>query len=65
MILENKESSNTICALCGKSFRCSAGIGNECWCTELPNIMPVKSGARCYCPECLKLILEEKLNEVK
>jgi uncharacterized paraquat-inducible protein A len=45
----------------------------ECWCAQLPNVMPVpsalpvpalpdNSAASCFCPACLKQITDERQN---
>ena len=46
------------------------GGDKECWCVQLPHIMPVPSStppstgtpvASCFCPACLKQITDERL----
>ncbi len=52
------------CQKCSASFTCSSA---NCWCSELPQIMPMNPEAGCYCPNCLKEIIESKVKaaEVK
>ena len=43
------------CSNCGKAFKCgTTEPDNTCWCTALPNIVPMTDGAECLCPDCLK-----------
>ena len=47
-----------ICPKCNAAFTCNP---NACWCSELPAVMPMQDNAECYCPKCLKAIIEEKI----
>ncbi|MDP2256201.1 MAG: cysteine-rich CWC family protein [Polaromonas sp.] len=59
------------CPRCGAGLRCGMLAGDaQCWCVQLPHVMPVPSGApstpdssttSCYCPACLKQITNEQL----
>lgn len=56
------------CPRCGAGLRCGMVAGDaECWCTQLPLVMPIPSStptgsaASCYCPACLKHITDERL----
>ncbi|WP_082439356.1 MULTISPECIES: cysteine-rich CWC family protein [unclassified Massilia] len=49
------------CIRCGAAFGCAMVDGGTepCWCTALPPVVPVPSGARapaagCWCPACLR-----------
>ena len=49
------------CLRCGREFGCGSGTGT-CWCNDLPNLPPELFNAddpRCYCPECLRIALQE------
>jgi len=52
------------CASCGQGFLCGAELREgTCWCNDLPLIMEVpgqQDEMGCYCPECLKDIIQEK-----
>ncbi len=51
-----------ICPKCGASFGCST---SNCWCAELPPVIELTPGAECYCPTCLKEIIDLKLSPIK
>jgi SAM-dependent methyltransferase len=47
------------CEVCGNQFECGPNEGSsQCWCTELPNIMPYPASGDCLCPDCLKRKIE-------
>jgi hypothetical protein len=48
---------NKICSRCDTVFSCYM---ENCWCSKLPNIMPMSENEDCYCPECLKKMITEK-----
>jgi hypothetical protein len=48
------------CEQCGTEFSCYT---NDCWCNELPNIVPLDLERGCLCPECLKKLIEKKTEE--
>jgi len=48
------------CPKCSVNFTCSA---SGCWCSELPQVMPMNPEAGCYCPDCLKELIESKIKE--
>ena len=51
------------CSECGKTFTCSEGEGERtCWCNDFPPIMPLDLKKDCRCPECLKMIVKEKVD---
>jgi hypothetical protein len=48
------------CTHCGVKFNC--GVTEEdgsCWCTALPNIVPMPEVGDCLCPACLNERIEE------
>lgn len=53
------------CEKCGKAFECGmadAGAASPCWCVALPPLPKDRLGrdaAGCYCPACLKQLLDE------
>jgi hypothetical protein len=57
-------SRTKTCPACGTDFSCCT---NNCWCAELPQIIPLTDKGDCYCPECLKKKISEKMgkNEYK
>jgi len=49
----------TICKQCGSEFTCGFDDKSaQCWCYDLPNVMPLtkdaKSSKDCYCQKCLE-----------
>ena len=44
------------CPKCEVTFSCYI---TNCWCADLPNIMPMIEGTECYCPTCLREIINE------
>lgn len=48
------------CLRCGAAFTCGMQAGEPvCWCAALPPLSTVPDeGAQCYCPACLKAMLE-------
>lgn len=70
------KSSTSACPRCGAGLRCGMVAGDaECWCVQLPHVMPVppalpgqalpdSSAASCFCPACLKLITDERRNQL-
>ncbi len=50
------------CLQCDVAFSCYA---ENCWCAELPQIMSMKEGEDCLCPQCLKAAIEEKSADLK
>jgi len=52
------------CSECGVAFTCGEGEENKkCWCNDFPPLMPVDFKKDCRCPECLKKIIKEKVEE--
>ncbi|CAN5510975.1 hypothetical protein BH10PSE16_BH10PSE16_34640 [soil metagenome] len=66
--------NTSVCPRCGAGLRCGIVAGDaECWCVQLPNVMPVPSArpepalpdsgaASCFCPACLQQITDERKN---
>jgi hypothetical protein len=47
------------CPQCNTSFVCDLAQGKEhCWCMKLPAVMPVCSGAKCLCENCLRSAID-------
>ena len=70
---ELKLANTSVCPRCGAGLRCAMVAGDaECWCVQLPNVMPVPArpepalpdsgAASCFCPACLKQITDERKN---
>lgn len=51
-----------LCVDCGVPFSCYT---KDCWCAELPMIMPMENIIDCLCPACLKAVINKKLVENK
>ncbi len=49
------------CSKCGTAFNCGNINEQPCWCNELPQIMPLSENEDCFCPDCLKIAIENKL----
>jgi len=48
------------CLVCGAEFQCGiTETNNTCWCTALPNIVPMPNAGDCLCPRCLKAKIDE------
>ncbi|HAL37040.1 MAG TPA: hypothetical protein DCP03_02530 [Polaromonas sp.] len=72
LLPEAELPNSSLCPRCCAGFRCSNVAGDaECWCTQLPHVMPVpaarplplqpdNSAASCFCPACLKQITDER-----
>lgn len=45
------------CSKCNASFECASA---NCWCNNMPQIMPMNPDAGCMCPECLKTAIDIK-----
>lgn len=64
MELKNEQEKNfktKVCRNCSAEFSC--GHLGGCWCSELPNIMPLEEGKDCLCPDCLKEVIDAKVKE--
>ena len=49
------------CPRCGTAFGCCS---ENCWCSELPNIMPLVDNEDCLCYDCLKKEIDNKVEPV-
>ncbi|MEB0136011.1 cysteine-rich CWC family protein [Actimicrobium sp. CCC2.4] len=54
------------CLRCGAEFGCGMvdpATSGPCWCTLLPSLpaLPAGSDASCFCPACLRELLEQTL----
>jgi Cysteine-rich CWC len=52
------------CKHCGSGFSCHSDANSgQCWCHDLPNVMPLTEQARtsedCYCRQCLEEIISK------
>ena len=48
------------CSNCGVEFQCGTTENDgSCWCSALPNIVPMPEVGDCLCPTCLKLRIRE------
>ena len=58
-----------ICVTCKTNFQCEVEKANNCWCAQLPAILPIGEEASCLCPTCLKNktkeAIEQYVEEVK
>jgi hypothetical protein len=53
------------CSVCNTSFSCSSsGTDFFCWCGQYPAIIFPEPGQDCFCPECLKKIINDKINHL-
>ncbi len=50
------------CPACNARFTCSS---EGCWCSEMPNIMPMNPSKGCLCPACLKEAIDKKISTIK
>ena len=55
-----KERKKT-CPRCNSLFSCYTG---NCWCNELPQIMPLNDNEDCLCPDCLKKEIDNRIKAV-
>ncbi len=46
-----------VCANCRREFSC---FPQNCWCAELPHVMPMDPKSDCLCEECLRKTIAEK-----
>jgi hypothetical protein len=46
-----------ICEKCNIEFSC---YNDGCWCSGLPNILPLDPNKDCFCPSCLKAEVKAK-----
>lgn len=51
------------CLACGNGFICGKSHDPDtlCWCFEYPAVMPMESVTGCYCPDCLKPLIQARI----
>jgi len=54
---DTRTERRKICPECKAGFGC---FTSECWCDELPNIVPLDPGRSCLCPACLEKVIDQK-----
>ncbi len=54
----NNNEKVKVCSQCKTTFSC---FSENCWCSELPLVMPMIEGEDCLCPKCLKAVIDKKL----
>ncbi|MFM7023930.1 MAG: hypothetical protein ACKOXB_13245 [Flavobacteriales bacterium] len=60
--MDNRKERIKCCSHCNNSFSC---FTKDCWCAELPLVMPLKTdGGNCLCPDCLKKAIEDKTGAI-
>src|SRR5581483_1246744 len=60
MRAEGSDPEKRQCAQCGAAFECGAHGSEPCWCSHLPNVLPVRGAeeAGCLCPACLRAAID-------
>jgi len=57
------------CPTCNTNFSCEVEKAKECWCAQMPTILPIEETSTCLCPSCLKnktkAAIEQYAREVK
>jgi len=56
---------NTACAACGTPFHCGFRAGeNDCWCAQLPRLIPVpgETDTSCLCDTCLRAEIAKRVS---
>lgn len=49
-----------ICPNCNRAFSC---YSEDCWCNDMPKIIQVDKVKNCCCQQCLKEIIQAKIEE--
>lgn len=74
MTTTDLNAHTSVCPRCGAGLRCGNIAGDaQCWCAQLPNILPVPaaasaalpadaSAASCFCPACLQEITDAAIH---
>lgn len=55
-----KIEKQKVCSQCNALFSC---YSSDCWCNNLPMIMPLDPSRNCSCPNCLKNTIQKKVDE--
>ncbi len=58
METEVKKNKLKVCPLCQATFICNPSV---CWCSNLPEKLPMLDNGDCYCPNCLEAIVDKKM----
>ena len=56
--LRKKGGRKKTCPRCQTLFPC---LTENCWCSKLPQIMPLSTDEDCLCPDCLKIEIQNKI----
>lgn len=56
--MEKGNDKLKICPSCKKAFACKP---KDCWCSNMPEKMPMLESGECYCPDCMDKILDKKM----
>ena len=51
------------CSVCGVAFACGNTGQQACWCNQLPAIMPLDFEQDCRCPQCLKVVIKQGIEQ--
>jgi hypothetical protein len=46
-----------VCPQCNASFVCNPA---NCWCSNLPQKLPMFDNGDCYCHDCMKEVVDKK-----
>ncbi|MEI8279591.1 MAG: cysteine-rich CWC family protein [Bacteroidota bacterium] len=49
-------NATKVCPLCKTTFICNPA---ECWCSNLPEELPMLESGDCYCPKCLQEMVDK------
>lgn len=50
------------CSSCNASLQCT--VSQDCWCASYPALLPIDESAGCLCPDCLKIQLVSRIEEI-
>lgn len=57
------------CTACNINFQCEVEKATNCWCAQLPTVLPIEEVTSCLCPSCLqertKAAIQQYVEEVK
>jgi hypothetical protein len=56
----NSNERQKKCQQCNTSFACCI---QNCWCSSFPQIMEMTENGDCFCPDCLEVIINEKIKK--
>ena len=46
-----------VCPKCKATFYCKP---HDCWCSNLPEKLPMLDNGDCYCPKCMEEMVDKK-----